>query len=237
MNDSPFSPEVHLRYLQKHGFIKWPPLPKKIIVTAGRGMGDALKADGFKLFSSLGMQLWISRQGTTAVLSHWGMGAPALVFACELSRALGAVEFNFLGFCGSLDANLAVGSCVFLQSSSVAEGTSLMYGKKWGEKVLCQNSYQRPSESVGAEGVSIDALYRETPAFIEQHKAKGITVVDMESSALFSFAQHHSVKASSELVVTDLLSPAAWIPGYHLSEPRKKLEVLLKAKIQEESSL
>jgi purine-nucleoside phosphorylase len=69
-----------------------------------------------------------------------------------------------------------------------------------------------------------DAPYRETEVEIKYFRDKGVLCVDMESSAIFSVCKYYNIKASSVLVVSDLLLDNKWRYEFNLDFFEKSFE-------------
>jgi len=149
---------------------------------------------------------------------YQSVGASAAVLSLEGLIVSGAEEIIMLGFCGSLNREYPMRSAVSISRTLSEEGTSRHYFphkryfkpslslKKNIEKIL--HSHHLPY----LEGslVSTDAPYRETKTWLEQKQRKGIDLVDMETSAVFSLAEFRNVKASALMIVSDEIYGKKW---------------------------
>lgn len=153
------------------------------------------------------------------------IGAPYAVMLLETLVAWGAHEIFFLGWCGALAPERAVGDLIVPQAAISDEGTSRHYGVAAGEPVQVEPSAAARLRSAlaatGAEACdgivwSTDGVFRETPSAIGRFRGLGATVVEMELAALLSAGRHLGVSVAGLLVVSDLLSGPSWQPGFKL---------------------
>jgi purine-nucleoside phosphorylase len=149
---------------------------------------------------------------------YQSVGASAAVLSLEGLIASGAEEIIMLGFCGSLNREYPMKSVVSISRTLSEEGTSRHYFphkryfkpslplKKNIEKIL--HSHQLPF----LEGslVSTDAPYRETKTWLEQKQRKGIDLVDMEASSVFSLAEFRNIQAAALMIVSDEIYHEEW---------------------------
>jgi uridine phosphorylase len=185
----------------------------------------------FKSASKIKTTEWgtLCRIGEKIVLFQ-AMGAPLAVMTFERLIAGGADEVLVLGFCGSLNPGLGIGSAVIVDRAYADEGTSRRYlpGRKYfrGSSDLRKTVEKKLSAGnlpfARAAAVSTDAPFRETPGWIRAARKKGCDVVDMEISAVFALAAFRGIRAAALFLVSDELfagtsrdehSPVAYING------------------------
>jgi len=153
-------------------------------------------------------------------------GAPHAATGLEKLIALGVRRVWVLGWCGALDPRLSVGSMVVPSEAFSEEGVSRLYA---GQRVkpaadgpllskLDDALLKRGLHALKGPVWTTDALYRETPSKIRAYRTLGAVAVEMELSALMSIAVFRSVALAALLVVSDVLSPTGWHPGF--SDPR-----------------
>ena len=149
------------------------------------------------------------------------IGAPQSVMCLERLIASGTNEIILLGFCGSLEKTIEIGSVVIAGEAYSQEGTSLHYHKnrklfKASRKLLIQikknlERYNFPYKIVRV--VSTDAPFRETSEWLKKMVDKGINCIDMETSAIYALAQYYKIDAVSFMIVTDMLDEETWVSG------------------------
>lgn len=153
------------------------------------------------------------------------VGAPYAAMVLETLIVWGARRFIFLGWCGAVSPEVAIGDLIIPTAALIDEGTSLHYPCVG---MPSDTSYPEASalgrirgQFVGGntpfrEGAvwTTDAIFRETPAKVRRFLAKGALAVDMETSALLTIARYRGVEIGSILVVSDELSTLKWVPGF-----------------------
>ncbi len=149
------------------------------------------------------------------------LGAPQAVMGLEKLIALGARRLWALGWCGSLDPALRIGSLLIPSGAFGDEGTSRHYpiGRDPQPDPAMRAMLARALREAGldfAEGAvwSTDAPYRETPAKVLEFQERGAAAVEMEMSALMTVALFRSVALAGLLVVSDELFELTWHPGF-----------------------
>jgi uridine phosphorylase len=150
------------------------------------------------------------------------LGAPYAVMILEKLIALGAKVVLALGWCGSLQNQVKVGSLVVPTTAVSGDGTSRHYlpgGRQpaahGGVCRLLQSRLQHTDIPVHCGPIwTTDAFYRETAAQVSLHQAQGVLGVDLELAALFAVGQYRQVAVAGLLVVSDELADLAWRPGF-----------------------
>lgn len=151
------------------------------------------------------------------------LGAPHAAMLMETLVSWGARQLVFVGWCGSVAADVHIGDIVIPNGGIVDEGTSLHYHVDAGtisrpSAVLLQRLRGLlKKESIRFhEGLvwTTDGAFRETPAKVQQFQKRQALAVEMEMSSLFSVAACLGVEAAGVLVVSDELSSLTWNPGF-----------------------
>ncbi len=161
-----------------------------------------------------------------------GIGSPHATTVMEELIALGGKVFLNIGLAGGLKED-----GIFLCRGALRdEGTSHHYlphgsfiypdkglTKKLGECIRGLNLQY-------SDGFTwtIDAPYRETKTEIEHYSRKGISTVEMETSALFAVAKYRKVKIAAAFVVSDVLKEE-WEPRFDKRDVRSNLKLLVDA--------
>lgn len=154
-------------------------------------------------------------------------GAPYAAILLEQLVAWGVRRVIYLGWCGSLSAEVAVGDLLVPTAAIIEDGTSPAYGGK-------PLGLAFPSESLSDElaallpetgprlrrGViwSTDAIYRETADKVAYFQSRDALAVEMELAALFTVSRFRGIETAAVLVVSDELHGPEWQPGF--SDPR-----------------
>ena len=153
------------------------------------------------------------------------LGAPQAVMLLENMLAWGARSVLFLGWCGAISEDLAIGDVLLAGGAFCDEGTSPHYGAQPGQPVTGSALTAVPDTiRTGLEhaGVSIhsgkvwttDAIFRETPSQVAAFRALGAVAVDMETSALMSAAAYLGAGICCVLVASDALRGGGWEKGF-----------------------
>lgn len=153
---------------------------------------------------------------------YQSMGAPAAVLCLESLVASGVKEIIMLGFCGSLNREYPIKSVVSISRALSEEGTSRHYFprkryfkpsmalKNKIEKILQSHKFAFQEGSL----VSTDAPFRETKSWLKEKQRKGIGLVDMETSAVFSLAEFRSIDSAALMIVSDAIWSGKWKKGF-----------------------
>ena len=163
-----------------------------------------------------------SWEGKSVTVAGPVLGAPYAVMVLERLIALGAKVVLALGWCGSLQKDIKVGSLVVPTGAVKGDGTSRHYlpghlqpAPHSGLCRLLQNHLQA-TEIPRHSGLiwTTDAFYRETAEQVRHYQAQGVLGVDLELAALFAVGQYRQVAVAGLLVVSDELASLTWRPGF-----------------------
>lgn len=151
------------------------------------------------------------------------IGAPATISVMEELIAFGARSFIGVGYAGSLQPRIPIGSLVIPGNCERDEGTSYHYlppGQTVGptERVVTALREAGAADAHLGPHWTIDAIYRETRDKIRAHASRGILSVDMEAAAVYALARYRGVEAALLLAVSDELWRPDWNPGFHAAE-------------------
>jgi uridine phosphorylase len=155
------------------------------------------------------------------------VGAPYAVMVLESLIAWGAERILFLGWCGSISAEIRIGDILLPVAAIADEGTSRHYDQEMDALIVPDNQMLSHMRSaLKSNGLpfyektvwSTDAIFRETPDKVRWHQSNSVAAVDMETSALFSAGRFRKVPVACVLVVSDDLSSLQWRPGF--KDPR-----------------
>lgn len=153
------------------------------------------------------------------------LGAPGAAIILEKLIALGAKAVVALGWGGSLQPQVGLGSLVLPTAAVGADGTSPHYRLAYSDFAPDPGLRRRLEEYLGRTpepGVpwhsgaiwTTDAFYRETPAAVRHYQSRGVLAVDLETAALFAVGQFRGIAVAGLLAVSDELSALIWRPGY-----------------------
>lgn len=217
---------------------------EEVIIEPRKGRGEELVPPGVVICftppdlkmvaSSLGvsrapkrkLDFWLLRQ-CPPPLDKVGVvgaafGAPAAVTLLERLIVLGAKAVIGLGSCGSLQAEVPIGSVVIPEGSVIEEGTSAHYlaaGVRTSPhpqlmELVCGALEEEGVVPVRGKVWTTDAVFRETKLKVKKLAAQGVLAVDMESSALMTVANFRGIALVSVLVVSDELWTLKWRKGF-----------------------
>ena len=149
------------------------------------------------------------------------LGAPQSVMVLEKLIALGTERIWVLGWCGSLQPSITIGSLVIPTTALCKEGTSAHYQVIEEERQTNQLLNERienalvraPMPFTKGPVWTTDAIYRETEEKIIAYGKRGFLGVEMEMSALITVAAYRSVKLAGLLIVSDELASLRWHHG------------------------
>ena len=180
------------------------------------------KSMGLMRFPS--MNVGTTRIGGRAIsLVGAPLGAPHAVILLERLIAMGARKFVAFGCCGSIQADLRVGSWVIPTGALCEEGTSTHYPLPEGtadrgsgeiRRLLREKCEQKNCSFRMGDVWTTDALFRETREKVRKYSAMGVLAVEMEISAFFTVADYRRVQLGALLVVSDELGDLKWKTGF-----------------------
>jgi len=160
-----------------------------------------------------------------------GMGAPATVASMEEMIVCGAEVFIGLGWTGSLRKEIKTGDALIPVECVVEEGTSPHY--------VQDASLIKPDKDIAniikkagkKNGLNItpniqwttDAPYRELRSKVYDYGNKGVSGVDMETSAMYALGVFRKVSVCNLLVVSDELWDT-WNPNFYSAILKESFE-------------
>ncbi|MEW6047207.1 MAG: nucleoside phosphorylase [Bacillota bacterium] len=173
--------------------------------------------------------------GRAVCLTTLRVGAPAAIIQAEELIACGARSLIGVGYAGSLQPDVPVGSLFIPTACLSEEGTSAHYGLQasgggWagldvpGPAPRLARLLQAACEAEGirpATGTvwTTDAPYRELRSKVERYRAQGVVGVDMETSAMYTLGRFRNVEVCHLLLISDELWHE-WRPAFGSAELR-----------------
>ncbi|UZQ51553.1 nucleoside phosphorylase [Clostridium kluyveri] len=141
------------------------------------------------------------------------VGAPSAVSTLEQLIVCGAKVFIGIGFAGSLQPSIPVGSIVIANNCIREEGTSYHYLKDNSEGLPSKRLLEQLQKAFCNEAIhsttgaiwTTDAIYRELKSKVEDYKKKGIAAVEMETSALYVVGKYRGIDVCNILAISDEL--------------------------------
>ncbi|MCI1945367.1 nucleoside phosphorylase [Clostridium luticellarii] len=141
------------------------------------------------------------------------VGAPSAVSTLEQLIACGAKTFIGIGFAGSLQPNIPVGSIIIADKCIREEGTSYHYlrdssDSRASEKLLelLQKIFKNEKlNSIAGRIWTTDAIFRELKSKIINYGKCGVLAVEMETAAMYAVARYRGIDICNVLVISDEL--------------------------------
>lgn len=167
--------------------------------------------------------------------SDFGIGAPAVIGLMEILKEFGVKNFIFIGFAGSLIAEINEGQVLLIKKSFSTTGSTSFYSPnihfELNESTWCTKLRGKLNlkETIGW---STDAPFRETYSLINYFLMKEVTLVDMECAAIYAMAEFYNLNAICVVVNADNLSPENWQPPQNRVFVRNSLKGIIKKTIQ-----
>ena len=194
-------------------------------------MVDLSHAERAVLGKSNPFKLFIVKRDKDLPLALAGplLGAPQGVIVMEKLIALGAKRIWVLGWCGSLQPNIAIGDLIIPTTALSEEGTSTHYpvNKKriqtssFLNKILEDALLKANLPFKKGPVWTTDAIYRETSEKVVAYGKRGYLAVEMEMSALIRLAVYRSVELAGLLIVSDELFSLEWHAGFGVDKLKK----------------
>lgn len=160
-------------------------------------------------------------------------GAPYAAMVLEKLVALGARLILALGWCGSLDPGVEVGSLVLPTRAVAEDGTSRHYLPPAAEPSPDPALLALLRHLLATGGArwhqgpvwTTDAFYRETAALVAHYQSQGVLGVDLELAALLAVGRYRGVAVAALLAVSDELGSLKWRPGARTPAFRRAREL------------
>jgi uridine phosphorylase len=204
--------EMIVAWKQKRGIYNFQTLPGKAVIALTH---QAFSAQ-LRLFSRniKGINGKITAEGDYLYCSGFGSGAPALITLMEELRALGVTAFTFIGLCAALYASIEPGTAFQVQKAWSASGITASYVPDTMIAPYDPAFVQEPGNTLQLKEAiccSTDSPFRETASFLEEARAQGCTLIEMECAAAYAFSRFYKMKVACFLVAADRITET-WIP-------------------------
>ncbi len=187
-----------------------------LILVFDRGLASQIEKrfKGKVIEGSFGRLAILKRTNDKALVSSFGIGAPALAATIEYYRRTTIQRFLVIGTAGILPDNpYGIGEIFIPERSVRDEGTSYHYVKPSSlidnpQKTLyfrCKAKLEEAGAKVVENtNLSTDAPFRLTEKELNYLKMLQVTTVEMELSALYALGQHYDLDVCCVLVGSDL---------------------------------
>lgn len=217
------SASAYVDYILKARGIALPPIPEHCVILHSDLLIDQFRARYAHITIDIGsrrpskIHFFTPPEGHpfAAVASY--PGAPMAALLLEELIALGFQRFISVGPAG-YPANghvppLRLGEIILVDDALIYEGTSSHYGVQTASVAPHAIMLSSLEGALRRQGVAshrckiatTDAIYRETPAFIDEIIAHGAMAIDMEISALFSVCRFHDKPIGALLFISDIV--------------------------------
>jgi uridine phosphorylase len=187
--------------------------------------------------SSFSFELRPSSNGRPALAVVRGVGAPATAIAVEELAVAGVRRLVAVDVAGSLVAKVRSGAVVLVARAIACDGTSPHY--TGGPEVQANARLTgRLAERLTSAGIafttgavwSTDAIYRETPSELNEARAHGALVADMETACVFAVTDALGIEAAAILVAADELHET-WRPPADMGRVQAQVRGVLAVAI------
>ena len=153
-------------------------------------------------------------EGVPVSVQTSGMGCPSASIAVEELVMLGAKTILRVGTCGAYDPRMRLGDLVLATAAAPSDGTMLTYteGLPYAPAASFDvvHAAYHAAEAIGRVPfvgpiVSSDVFYHPERTVWRRWNRFGVLAVEMESSAVFTLAAMHGIRAGTILTVSDTL--------------------------------
>jgi uridine phosphorylase len=180
-----------------------------------------------------------SHNGKKVTVGNGGRYAPDTAITTEILCAGGVESLIRIGSCGSLQEQIKIGDLIIVTGAVRGEGTTAYYVARNFSTVSHPEIVRALTEAAKSLKVryhlgqvyTTDALFQETPEFIEELEQQRISGIDMVTSTFLTIAQVRKKRAGAILAVSDecLQGEMGFRDPIFLEAEEKMVEVALKA--------
>ncbi len=193
-----------------------------------------------KSFSFLDYEMHTGNyDGKRVTVGNGGRYAPETAITTEILCAGGAESLIRIGSCGSLQKGVQVGDLLIVTGTIRGEGTTPYYVPKSHAtrshaeivSALIQAAKELQVRFHLGSVYTTDALFQETPELIMELEERGVSAIDMVTSAFLTVAQVRGKKAGAIMAVSDecLKGKFGFRDPLFVAAEEKMVEVALKA--------
>lgn len=221
------SPRDYVKYIVDKEGIDVTAIPNIAVISYSRNISDYFKSkytyNAINIGSSINsvLHLYHGKNGTYSFcMLNGSIGSPIAAINTEELVEMGVKNIIVAGSAGcpvksNSDGNALNSASVFNVSHAYSyEGTTSHYYKNKDAFQPCSTLSDSIFEAAHALNIAIkegitattDAIYRETPSFIENVIDKGANLIDMECAAIFGVAAYKGISAAAMLYHTDIIS-------------------------------
>lgn len=195
----------------------------KLIITFFPEVMNSLQKDGqLELERDFGgenpVYIYRFKKNPEVLITLGYVGCPACAGNLEVFAACGVKKVMFCGGGGVLDKNIKVGQLLVVEGAIRDEGFSYRYiepsryiytDKKITKKITDYLDAHKIAHLTGITWTT-DAMFRETKALVEQRKAEGAKIVEMEQAGCIAIAQYRNFDYGAIIYGGDDVSQDEW---------------------------
>ncbi|MDQ3005610.1 MAG: nucleoside phosphorylase [Chloroflexota bacterium] len=239
-NEPVLKPSELLAHRRANGQLPNFPAPHSVIFAPQKSLADyVLRRHSVRQIKGFlgGFYLLKRPNGSIALSTGFGIGAPGIAALADEFAALGVQQFVLIGMAGGLQPELKTGSLVISTCAIRGEGVSQHYlpvdatvdasnGLSRGlSETLTKNNQQHTSGHTW----TTDAPFREMRKRVLEHQRAGVLAVDMEAAALLSVARSMDLSAVAAFSIADQLAGGSWKMPNDLGPAQQGLTILFNA--------
>jgi len=154
---------------------------------------------------------------TIVIVTRCVWGGPQTAILVEELAALGVPLLVGYGVAGSIDADLPQGTFVVADSTIPADGTSRAYGAESDQaadaslvEAAIASAADAGCDMKRVRAVTVDALYRETQGLVDELRARGGQIINLETSPLYAACSICGIRSVWLGYVSDCLVDGKW---------------------------
>ena len=154
-------------------------------------------------------------QGKPVSVQGTGMGVPSIaIYVTELVREYGVKTLIRVGTCGAFQPDMAIGDVILAQAACTDSNVNqLRFGGRDFSPCADFGLLQGAWQAARARGLNVrvgpiltsDSFYQDVEDPWGIWREHGVLAIEMESTALYTIAAAHGVRALSILTVSDQL--------------------------------
>ena len=195
----------------------------KLIITFFPDVIESLKADKLielerKISGENPVYIYRFTEEPEILITLGYVGCPACAGNLEVFAACGLTKVMFCGGGGVLDKSIKVGELLVVEGAIRDEGFSYRYVEPSRYIYTDKAITKKITDYLGAHKINYltgltwttDAMFRETKALVEQRKAEGAKIVEMEQAGCIAVSQFRSFDYGAIIYGGDDVSQDEW---------------------------
>ena len=195
----------------------------KLIITFFPDVIESLKADKLielerKISGENPVYIYRFTKEPEILITLGYVGCPACAGNLEVFAACGLTKVMFCGGGGVLDKSIKVGELLVVEGAIRDEGFSYRYVEPSRYIYTDKAITKKITDYLGAHKINYltgltwttDAMFRETKALVEQRKAEGAKIVEMEQAGCIAVAQFRGFDYGAIIYGGDDVASEEW---------------------------